>query len=391
MALNKQVRARILLIFVSISLTVAVIEIGARLAEVLKAQLQRRGFTSERPVDLSTLNLYHMPDPSHPSNWVLRPGYTLTLQQAIEAKEKTGRTLAVAYLKERAGKLNIGPDETIIQINHDGYKGPELDKTHSRLRILNIGESTTFGTLFDKYSYPRTLERELRSKGIEAEVVNAGVESYTAGNVLMRVEEFKALRPEIATIYIGWNNLFGPEPRVGLNKYSYTYRLLRRTYQKLSRGSETLNPLEQYTKQKHVDANAPEVKNLEGFVPPFIEDVEEIVKQMQSVNSRVIIITMPGLFTMGERPSDDALRKGQLPSFTDNPYVLAKLTEQYNASLRQLATRYGLQVIDLERWSNTALVPRDSYFLDSMHLYEEGQEKIGVYMADEILDVVRRK
>ena len=391
MPLNKETRKRILLIFVSISLTLAVIEIGSRLAEVLKAQLQRRGFTKERPVDPSTLNLYQMQDPHDPPNWILRPGYTLTLQQAIDAKDKTGRTLAVAYLKERGVKLSVGPAETIFQIDQDGFKGPELDKTHSRLRILTLGDSCAFGSLFDKYSYPRTLERELRKRGIETEVVNAGVENYTAGNVLRRIEQFKVLRPEIVTIYVGWNNLYGPEPRFGLSKYSYTYRLLRRTYEKLSKGKSPTSAIEKYKKPKHVDPNAPEVRKLEGYVPPFIDDVEEIVKQMQSVNSRVMIVTIPGLFSVGEAPSDDALKKGQLPDFTDNPCFLAKLTEQYNVSLRQLAARYGLQVIDLEQWSKTALVPRDSYFVDSIHLYEEGQEKIGNYAASEIFNALPKK
>jgi lysophospholipase L1-like esterase len=391
MAPNKQTGKRILLIFVSITLTVAVFEIGARLAAILKPRLQTLGLIKERPVDPSTLNFYQIPDPHYPNNWLLRPSYALTLQETIEGKELTGRTLAVAHLKERAAKLQIGLTERIFQINADGFKGPELDKTHSRLRILTIGDSCTFGTLFDKYSYPRTLERELRSKGIETEVVNAGVESYTTGNVLMRIEQFKALRPEIVTIYIGWNNLFGPEPRIGLDKYSYTYRLLRRTYQKLSGPNVPLSPMEEYTKAKHVDANAREVRNLEGFVPPFMDDVEEIIKQMQAVNSRVVIVTLPGLLSMSEKPTDEAVRKGQLPSFTDNPYVLAKLTGQYNAALRQMATRDGLQVIDLERWSETALIPRDSYFWDSIHPYEEGEEKIGAYMADEIFNAVRRK
>ena len=389
MALGKKFPARIALIFVSISATVAIVEIGARLAAFFKTELLTHGFTSERPVDPSTLNAYQMADPRHPSNWVLRPGYTQTLQEAIEAKEKTGRMLAVAYLKDRAAKLNINLTDTIIRINQVGFKGPELDKNHSRLRILNLGESTTFGTLFDKYSYPRTLERELRNRGIDAEVINAGVENYTAGNILMRIDEFKALRPEISTIYIGWNNLFGPEPQVGLSKYSFTCRLIRRINGKLSRPTRTA--MEEYNKPKHVDANAPQVNELSGFVPPFIGDVEEIVRQMQSMNSRVIIVTLPSLFTMNEDPSEEALKKGQLPSFTDNPYVLAKLIERYNAALRELANRDGLQIIDLERWSKDALVPRNSYFYDSMHLYEEGQEKIGIYMADEITNVIRRK
>jgi hypothetical protein len=96
------------------------------------------------------------------------------------------------------------------------------------------------------------------------------------------------------------------------------------------------------------------------------------------------LVTLPGLYAMDEEPSDLALQVGHLPTFTDNPYVLAKMSEQYNIALRNLAAQRGLLVIDLEQWSKTALQPRDQYFFDSVHLYEEGQAMIGLYMAQEL-------
>jgi len=44
-----------------------------------------------------------------------------------------------------------------------------------------------------------------------------------------------------------------------------------------------------------------------------------------------------------------------------------------------------VSLIDLERWSETALQPRDAYFVDSVHLTEVGEEKIGKYMAQELM------
>jgi lysophospholipase L1-like esterase len=67
---------------------------------------------------------------------------------------------------------------------------------------------------------------------------------------------------------------------------------------------------------------------------------------------------------------------------------MAALCEGVNSAVRGLAQRYGLQVIDLEKWSETALQPRDLYFFDSVHLHEEGQVLIGEYMAHELVPVL---
>lgn len=123
--------------------------------------------------------------------------------QAIEDKQRTGRHLAVEYLKTRAEKLGIQPDETIFRINRGGFKGPELDESQSRTRILTIGDSCTFGSLFDGFTYPRSLERELQTLGLSAEVINGGVEGYFIQNVRFRIEQFKTLKPDIVTSYVG--------------------------------------------------------------------------------------------------------------------------------------------------------------------------------------------
>jgi lysophospholipase L1-like esterase len=41
-------------------------------------------------------------------------------------------------------------------------------------------------------------------------------------------------------------------------------------------------------------------------------------------------------------------------------------------------------VIDLARWSEEALRPREDYFLDSVHLTREGQNMIGEFMAEKL-------
>lgn len=380
---------KIAFILIITLLLAIIVEMTARIALTYKNQF----YVLIGNNKINDLNDYSVQDFQHPWHWRLKAGYSQTLQQAIEAKKTTGRILAVEHLRKAAEKFHVKEDEVIFNVNSDGFKGPEMDKKHSRPRILTIGDSCTFGGLVDKYTYPRSLERELRSKGLNVEVVNAGVEGYAPVNVLYRIEEFKALKPEITTLYIGWNALYSDDEgnlADGFERYLYTVKLLKKAYGKINAAvaGKQNAALQAYNKAKHADKDAATIRRLDGYVPPFIKDIEKIIVEMQSVGSKVVIITLPGLFSIHEIASDKALKIGHLPFFTDNPYVLAKLSEQYNIALRKMAVQYGLTVIDLEKWGDKTFQPRDEYFFDSVHLYEEKQELIGVYMANELLPIL---
>lgn len=332
---------------------------------------------------------YAMPDPDQYGLERLRPGYTHTLEEAIAIKEEAGQLLGAERLRQVASYLDPAASQQFLQINEDGYRGPEIDSTHNRTRILTIGDSVTFG-FGSGITYPRVLESELGDMGLEIEVVNGGVPGYGTTQVLLRIEDFKQLRPEITTIFIGWADIYS-ETKLTMGsaaQYFYSIRLVARVYDRVR--TAIVGPqqvaLEYYNRPKHPDKDAPEVKDLARHVPSAIERLEIVVTEMQSVGSQVVLITLPGLFVMEETPTDLALEIGHLPTFTDNPYVAAKLTERYNEALRQLALKRGLKVIDLEAWSKFTLQPRDAYFYDSVHLTDAGTVLVGIYMAGELRD-----
>jgi lysophospholipase L1-like esterase len=375
--------ARIIFILIIIVLSFLFIEGSIRLVTVYSQEIK----TVLHIHPALDLDEYEIVDPDHRGNWLLKPGMEQTLEQTIEGKKKLGRVLALQYWNDLSERLNVQKDDIVMRINRDGFKGPEIDRLHSGTRILTIGDSCTFGT-FDRYSYPRVLERSLRNREMNVEVINAGVEGYAPVNVLARIDEFKALRPEVTTIYIGWNALYYEHEFFirGIEKYLYTIRLLKKVYRKIDTllmGRQKA-ALEKFNKEKNPDINDPEIGMLDDFTPSFMANIEKIVQEMQSIGSRVIVVTIPGLYIMEEKPTEQALKKGHLPSYTNNPYVLAKIGMQYNRGLKKLAAKYDLPVIDLEGWSKTALPSRDEYFFDSVHLYEKGQEMIGMYMAKEL-------
>jgi lysophospholipase L1-like esterase len=334
------------------------------------------------------LDPYEMIDPRDPANWRLRPGLRMTLADVLENKRREGHVLAVKYLEARAPELGVRPHDTVIAIDQDGYRGPEVDPSHARFRILAIGDSCTFGTtLGEAYPYPRVLESELRRMGRDVEVINAGVEGYGPANVLARLGELEALRPELTTIYIGWNALYSEtfmkEGR-GVLGHSSALRILSDAYKRAAAALD--DPQHQallaYEKPKHPDHDAPEVAALDDYTPSFLPQLVRVVDSLQSSGSRVVLITLPGLYAMDEAPDARTLQKGHLPPFTDNPYVLARMAGRYNDCLRELGRSRGLQVIDLDAWGRKALAPRADRFFDAVHLYEEGQRMIGARLAE---------
>ena len=335
----------------------------------------------QRDLDLDP---YEMPSPKGGSHWVLRPGYAATMQQLVEDKRRAQRTLGQRTLE---GGLKAPNDDSrgIFRINDDGFKGPELDRAHARPRILMLGDSTTFG--IGDADYPRIAEARLAAHGFAAEVVNGGVEGYSPRNVLFEIERYKALRPEIVTLYIGWNALYFYTPWADAleNRSRLAYIAYRAFRSRLDAHAYAKSLVERIAKP---DPDSPAVKSLDTHVPRFMNEVERIVDEMASTGADVVLVTLPGLFELNEKPTPVALKIGHLPSFTENPYVLAKLTDRYNAALRLLAKRRNLFVIDLATWSDRALQPRDTYFVDSVHLNAQGLELVGAFVAERLTDRV---
>jgi hypothetical protein len=229
------------------------------------------------------------------------------------------------------------------------------------------------------------------------EVVNGAVEGYAPRHVLARLEEFKRLRPAVTILYIGWNALYAEHayfeahavrPSVDPADHLASIRLARQAALRLMRGRLELGEeaLEDYLRTKRPDARDPLLSMLRDYTPSFLGEVERIGVEMRDAGSVVVLVTLPGLYRTDEPPSARALAVGHLPSFTDNPYVLAAMAERYNDALRHMAAKHDLELADLDGWARRELVPPERFFFDSVHLWEEGQAKVGAYLAATLRD-----
>ena len=332
---------------------------------------------------------YEMADPAHPGGWRLRPGASMTLAAALELRAGQGRVERAQRLEAAGRKLGIGGDDVVFRVNSSGYKGPELDPSHTRPRILAAGGAETFGTLIDYYSYPRALERSLAGSGLAAEVVNAGVAGYSTAQILQRMKELEELHSEVTVLSLGSHELFRGRRVLAIPiERVYSIRAIRALWE----WWRTRDLPEAGRAPIDLDPDPPELRVIERYRPPFLEDVVRIASEMKAGGSDVVLLTMPALHHSGERPSPRALEVGRVPQvLRGNPYLLAAFVARYNELLRETAVALGVELIDLEPWSRDALQPRWEYFDDSISLNEAGQEKLGQHLAQVLGERLRSR
>lgn len=93
--------------------------------------------------------------------------------------------------------------------NSSGFRGEELEATKppGRLRVVCLGGSTTYGPSAQT-AYPAILENLLRQRGVDVEVVNAGVPGWTSRESRLNFERrIEPLDPDLVIVYHGRNDL----------------------------------------------------------------------------------------------------------------------------------------------------------------------------------------
>jgi lysophospholipase L1-like esterase len=116
---------------------------------------------------------------------------------------------------ERLGFVLAPGDRDGTHINQLGLRGPEVarDKMPGCLRVLMLGGSTTYGnTVSTEEAYPAVAQRILQERAPDrcVEVINAGISGAHSYHHLVRYQHlYSALRPDIVTVYVGWNDYGG--------------------------------------------------------------------------------------------------------------------------------------------------------------------------------------
>lgn len=107
--------------------------------------------------------------------------------------------------------LSLVPNQhfATININDDGFRGSELGT--SNYRIFVIGGSTVFGagSPGDEFTITSELEKLLKEKYDDIEVINAGISSITSFEELYHIKKnIINYQPDMIIIYDGVNDIF---------------------------------------------------------------------------------------------------------------------------------------------------------------------------------------
>lgn len=113
----------------------------------------------------------------------------------------------------RLAKEFGGIDERIVNINSEGFRGPEFtkQKPENTYRILVIGGSTTFGAgVFDNQTFPYYLQERYDQTNLDfkVEVINVG---WSGWNSIDETELTKTklvdYHPNLIIVFDGWNDM----------------------------------------------------------------------------------------------------------------------------------------------------------------------------------------
>lgn len=134
---------------------------------------------------------------------------TYASSQMIKKRYRQARMIRHDFLKYvPSSNYANGPN-----LHNDlGFRGESIDLSNDNgtLRIVCLGASTTYsdGVKDYKESYPYLLQSKLRAKGLNLEVINAGVPGYSSyqslQNFYLRVTN---LKPDYVILYQGFNDL----------------------------------------------------------------------------------------------------------------------------------------------------------------------------------------
>jgi GDSL-like lipase/acylhydrolase family protein len=306
---------------------------------LLAAELAVR-FVRPQPVMIVSRGLYE-PDP--PRRYRLRPGFRGTVTNRVEF-------------------------DTRVSINRKGLRGPEIGlKAPGTLRILVLGDSFAFGVgAQEEETYPAQLQRILRSRGIRAEVLNAGAPGFGVPDAVAWFQRWGwTLEPDVVlmTVFVA-NDLQdaapgGPkvevvdgallvegEKRRSLSRWLYYHSHLYVLLKTSALGGAVRRlfglrePLE--TRERRAEFDLYEKDGASKVVREGAAATERAVARLarSAGGARVLAVVVPSLIQV-----DPSRWRAGLERFGLEPARYDRLRP--NALFREIFSRHGIPVLDL--------------------------------------------
>ncbi len=276
-------------------------------------------------------------------------------------------------------------------------KAPSSDKKNG-IRIICLGGSTTFGhEVKADQAWPAATERVLKAKGIEAEVINAGVQGYGSRQLLLRYRrDIAALKPDYVIIYEGWNRT-GPlvDPK-GWVPFGFD---IARPGQKRKPEFVTYLGLHSLVLQRLItrasvrrgespkpsagwfESSAP--YTVDSYQDVFISDFTQLVKEIRAHQQQPVLVLYPALYFPKMTAGETSIFEPMLWAHRSlNPEMLRELEIKHSA-IRTIAQATETPVVNVQAaFSSIRGKDRTALFMDEMHLTPLGNQKVGEIVGD---------
>lgn len=277
----------------------------------------------------------------------------------------------------RRFKLEYGLDRELLWrpkpaaglTNSRGFLGPQWEGAKKGPRLAALGDSCTVA---GAAPYPERLRALLPGW----EVWNAGVGSWSSyqGRRLLETE-LLALRPDVVTVYFGWNDHWSswaaPDKELAAElDRGWRRRLLAERVRLLQAWHFARDRL---GGRAGPAKGAPPRVSLEDYA----DNLRAIVAACGAAGARPVLLTAPSGLTPGHPVARRLVEESR--NFEDASRLPA-VHESYNAVARRVASETGAQLVDLAA-DFAREKDADALFTDGIHLSPAGHERAARLLA----------
>lgn len=360
----RRLLARLILLGVSAAVGLLIAEFAVRLAR-------------PQPVLIVSKGLY-APDP--PRRYRLQPGFQGRITNRVEY-------------------------DTPVSINKAGLRGPEVEPKPGAFRVLALGDSFTFGVgASQEESYPSRLQEILRSRGKNAQVLNAGAPGFGVPDAVAWYQRWgRPLNPDavILAVFVG-NDFQDAAPSMpkamavdgalviqgektrGLSRWlhyhSHLYALLKGSALggMARRALGRPEPLD--TRQLRQEMELYSKGELPAEIREGAAATEKAAAELarSAGGTRIVAVIVPSLIQVDPARWDASLERfGLDPAHYDH--------HRPNRLLREIFGRHGISILDLTEPFAEAIGRGESIYLPiDQHLTPAGYRLMAEKVAAEL-------
>jgi lysophospholipase L1-like esterase len=282
-----------------------------------------------------------------------------------------------------------------IRINSKGFVGVEFSdvKPAGIYRVFAVGDSCTFAGDWD-VSYSAFLGKMLNADRPRYEVINAGIEGSNSEYALGQIrDDILKYSPDLVTIYIGWNDLMkvSPSNMSSSGRVTWLGVVLNHSYLYKGLSKVMFFYIRPILMPPGLSGEESEFHVFDRFVPvTYEENVAAMVAMLRERNVRVLLMTRPTVLTRNMSAEDLRIQHVFFPWFPEAYSVprFRSLHDAYNNSIRRLAARLQVPIVDLDEVFNRQ--DKRTLFWDTMHPSKEGHELIAATLAPRVRELLAR-